>query len=272
MTGTRRRDALCAHPPGRDRAMSLSASPVPARLDAARACAVLDRVRQACPRVHCLTNTVAQNLTANMLLAFGAVPSMAIHPEEIGAVAQGAGAILVNLGTITAESERAVPTLLAVARAHSIPLVLDPVFVELSPLRRRIAAEALRLPGIVVRGNATEMGALGFELAAANATRVTTGMIDRIESAGTCYEISHGHRLMAQVTGIGCAAGALVAACCAVEADTALAAAAALTAYGIAGEIAAARSRGPGSFAPELIDAVAGLDGAALKTWMEDRR
>lgn len=235
------------------------------RLDAARVAAVLARVAESRPRVQCLTNTVAQNVTANMLLAFGAIPSMAVHVDEVAAMAQGAGAILINIGTINAESELAIPKLLEVARDRGKPLVFDPVFVELSPLRRHIAREVLRLPDLVVRGNAAEMAALAFDLAAArNATRVTTGKVDRIESAAASYAVAHGHPLMTRVTGIGCAAGALIAACCAVEADKAVAAAAALTAYGIAGEIAAGRCRGPGSFEVELIDAVAALDEATL--------
>lgn len=235
------------------------------RLDAARVAAVLARVAESRPRVQCLINTVAQNVTANMLLAFGAIPSMAVHVDEVAAMAQGAGAILINIGTINAESELAIPKLLEVARDRGKPLVFDPVFVELSPLRQHIAREILRLPDLVVRGNAAEMAALAFDLAAArNATRVTTGKVDRIESAAASYAVAHGHPLMTRVTGIGCAAGALIAACCAVEADKAVAAAAALTAYGIAGEIAAGRCRGPGSFEVELIDAVAALDEATL--------
>jgi hydroxyethylthiazole kinase len=235
------------------------------RLDAARVAAVLARVAESRPRVQCLTNTVAQNVTANMLLAFGAIPSMAVHVDEVAAMADGAGAILINIGTINAESELAIPKLLEVARDRGKPLVFDPVFVELSPLRQHIAREILRLPDLVVRGNAAEMAALAFDLAAArNATRVTTGKVDRIESVAASYAVAHGHPLMTRVTGIGCAAGALIAACCAVEADKAVAAAAALTAYGIAGEIAAGRCRGPGSFEVELIDAVAALDEATL--------
>jgi len=69
---------------------------------------------------------------------------------------------------------------------------------------------------------------------------------------------------MTKVTGLGCASSALVAACAAVEPDPAVAAAAALTAYGIAAEIAAGRAAGPGSFAMHLIDALAGLDQATL--------
>ncbi|HEY5794029.1 MAG TPA: hydroxyethylthiazole kinase [Bosea sp. (in: a-proteobacteria)] len=238
-------------------------------LDAATVAGIIARVAERRPRIHCLTNTVAQNVTANMLLAFGAVPSMAVHPDEVAAVAAGAGAILINLGTLSLEGERAVPKLLDVARDHRKPLVLDPVFVELSPLRMRLAEEALRLPGIVLRGNAAEMEALAPKLAAApSATRVTTGRIDRIEGPGGWMETAHGHPLMTKVTGLGCASSALVAACCAVEDDLLLAAGAALTAYGIAGEIAAERCAGPGSFAMHLVDALANLDEAALAARM----
>lgn len=243
------------------------------RLDAERVASVLARVAESRPRVQCLTNTVAQNITANMLLAFGAIPSMAIHVDEVAAMAEGAGAILINIGTINAESELAIPKLLEVGRDRGKPLVFDPVFVELSPLRRHIAREVLRLPDILVRGNATEMAALAFELAAAQGvTRVTTGRVDRIESGTASFSVAHGHPLMTRVTGIGCAAGALIAACCAVEADKVVAAAAALTAYGIAGEIAAERCRGPGSFEVELIDAVAALDAAMLADRMGTHR
>ncbi len=240
-----------------------------ASLDAAQVASILARVAERRPRVHCLTNTVAQNVTANMLLAVGAIPSMASHPEEVAAVAAGAGAILINLGTISSEGERAIPKLLDVARERGLPLVLDPVFVELSPLRMRLAQAVLRLPGVSVRGNAAEMAALDPALARAQGVlRVTTGRIDRIEGAGSAYLVAHGHALMTKVTGLGCASSAVVAACRAVEPDPALAAAAALTAYGIAGEIAAGRAAGPGSFAMHLIDALAGLDEAALAARM----
>lgn len=241
------------------------------RLDAAGVAGVLARVAQERPRVQCLTNTVAQNLTANMLLAFGAIPSMAIHVDEVAAMASGAGAILINIGTINAESELAIPKLLEAARDRGKPLVFDPVFVELSPLRQHVAKQVLRLDNLVVRGNATEMAAIAPALEAArdrNLTLVTTGKIDRIVCGGLRYDVAHGHPLMTKVTGVGCAAGALIAAACSVETDFALAAAAVLTAYGIAGEIAAERCNGPGSFESELIDALAAMDEAILRTRM----
>jgi len=61
---------------------------------------ILDRVRERRPRVHCITNAVAQAFTANMLLAVGAIPSMTIAPDEVSDFVVGADALLVNLGTL----------------------------------------------------------------------------------------------------------------------------------------------------------------------------
>src|SRR5215472_2009940 len=90
---------------------------------------VLARVRERRPRVHCITNTVAQSFTANMLLALGAVPSMTIASEEIADFVTRADALLVNLGTLDAERKKACDIAVAKAGASGIPFVLDPVFV-----------------------------------------------------------------------------------------------------------------------------------------------
>ena len=42
---------------------------------------VVARIRGRAPRVHCTTNSVAQQFTANVLLAAGAVPSMTISVD-----------------------------------------------------------------------------------------------------------------------------------------------------------------------------------------------
>ena len=81
---------------------------------------------------------------------------------------------------------------------------------------------------------------------------------------GAVAAIANGDPLMARVTAMGCAASALVGAALAVEPDAWTAVTAALIAIGVAGEIAAARARGPGSFAMEILDAVHALDRAVL--------
>src|SRR5437764_14347339 len=64
---------------------------------------ILARLRVRAPRVHCVTNSVAQAFTANTLLAVGAVPSMTLSADEIGAFVAGADALLVKLGTFDEE-------------------------------------------------------------------------------------------------------------------------------------------------------------------------
>jgi hydroxyethylthiazole kinase len=66
------------------------------------------------------------------------------------------------------------------------------------------------------------------------------------------------------VTGIGCAESALVAAVVAIEDDEYLAAVSGLLLMGVAGEIAAERAQGPGSFVPALIDTIAACDGETV--------
>ena len=86
----------------------------------AGAAAVLERVRTRAPHVHCITNAVAQNFSANMLLALGAVPSMTIAPDEVGEFAARAEALLVNLGTFDAERRAAAEIAIgSVARGQS---------------------------------------------------------------------------------------------------------------------------------------------------------
>ena len=233
---------------------------------ASRCAATLAAIGDRSPRVQCLINTVAQPITANLLLAVGARVSMATHPAEVVDMARSADAILINLGTPDAERELAIPRVLDSLDSRRQPLVLDPVFVELSPLRLDLARQVLQKPGVFVRGNAREMTALAEQFGAAGSgiVRITTGVVDIVSFGTRVVQIANGHLWMGKVTGVGCAAGALLAACAAVEPDPVIAATSALLALGIAGEIAAERSHGPGTFAVQLIDAIAALDATTI--------
>ena len=224
--------------------------------------AILERLRERAPRVQCLTNTVAQQITANVLLAAGARVSMATHPDEVVAMTASADALLLNLGTLDTARVEAIPRLLADTRIRPLPRVLDPVFVEHSPLRLKLAQQVLAAGPVIVKGNPAELVALQMS---ATVTRVETGATDRIsDGRGMTIFIANGDPWMAQVTGLGCALGGLVAACAAVEADPAKAAVAAVLAFGVAGDLASAKSSGPGSFAVSFIDALGDLNVAAL--------
>ena len=117
------------------------------------AAALLDRLRARRPRVHCITNAVAQNFTANVLLAAGCVPSMTLSPEEIGPFVAGANALLVNLGTLDYERREATVVAVENATRRNVPWVLDPVFIDRSPPRADFARELIARAPKAVRLN-----------------------------------------------------------------------------------------------------------------------
>ncbi len=236
--------------------------------------AALKALRSNRPRVHCLTNTVAMAYTANMLLAVGAVPSMTIAVDEVPDFVTKADALLVNLGTFDAGRRRAMELAVEVATERQTPWVLDPVFVDRSPVRTAFAAAlAARAPD-AIRANTAELGAIAGRDVDENAlshlalerltTIALTGETDLVTDGARLITVSNGHPLMACVTAVGCAESAVLAALLAVEEDPLVAAAAALLTIGVAGEVAAAHARGPGTFAPALIDAVYAMDEATL--------
>src|SRR5580704_5197107 len=120
---------------------------------------VLARIRARRPRVHCITNAVAQNFTANMLLAAGAVPSMTIAADEIADFVAGADALLVNLGTLDPERRIAIDLALA-AVGERVPWILDPVLVDRSPPRAAFAATLVARHPRAIRLNRAELAAL----------------------------------------------------------------------------------------------------------------
>jgi hydroxyethylthiazole kinase len=231
---------------------------------------VLARLRARRPRVHCITNNVAQNFTANALLAAGAVPSMTLASEEIGAFVASANGLLVNLGTFDAERRKATATAIEVAAEEGVPWVLDPVFIDRSPPRAAYAKTLVARRPRAIRLNRAEFTALaGVEPDADELVRYAldtlaivalTGEIDLVADGARHLALENGHPMMTRVTAMGCAASALIAACLAVESDPLTATAAALTAFGVAGEVAGARASGPGGFAVAILDALYDLD------------
>ncbi len=238
------------------------------------AAALIERLRTRGPRVHCITNAVAQNFTANALLAAGCVPSMTLSPEEIGEFVTGANALLVNLGTFDGERREATAIAVAAATRAKLPWVLDPVFIDRSAQRADFARGLVDEAPAVVRLNAAEFSALLGEdterqaIAAYARDHKTvialSGATDLISDGERLATVSNGHALMGKVTAMGCATSALVAACLCVESDGWHAASAALVMAGVAGELAATKADGPASFAVAFIDALYALDGATL--------
>lgn len=222
------------------------------------------------PAVHCLTNTVVQALTANMLLAVGAVPSMSSDIEEVADFTKSADALLVNIGTLDGDLKTSIKAAITAARDNDIPWIFDPVFIDRSLPRTRYAKELLSLRPALIRGNKGEINLLGD--GPADVARKTgaivamTGVSDVVTDGSTEITLEGGHELMSLVTGIGCAGTALLGACLAiVPAEKRLqAVAAGLSLMGEAGEKAAAQSAGPGTFAAVILDQIYQISQSSL--------
>jgi len=229
----------------------------------------VERFRSRRPHVHCITNSVAQNFTANVLLAAGATPSMTISPSEIVSFVGMADALLVNLGTMDDEREEAIFLAIDASRAAKKPWSLDPVFVQGSRQRLQLANRLIELNPDLLRCNAHEGQALfggSFDLTEEGTIDpfssnciVQTGKHDIVGLGQTRVTVANGHPLMDSVTAMGCALSALMVGFFAAESDKVLAATSALVLYGAAGEIAGEKSVGPGTFVPHFLDTLSTL-------------
>jgi hydroxyethylthiazole kinase len=238
------------------------------------------------PLVHCLTNIVVAQFTANVLLAVGASPAMVENAIESGPFATVAGAVLVNLGTLSAEREVAMRAAASAAHENSRPWVFDPVAVGALPHRTTFATGLLEFHPAVVRANASEVMSLAgsevsgrgvdslarseeaikaaIQLARAQSCVVAvSGAVDYVTDGEDVVEVAGGSRLLTRITGTGCALGALVAAFVAVERNVLFATAAASAVFKTAGEAAARGKPGPGMFAVGLIDQLGAMADAA---------
>ena len=243
----------------------------------------VERIRQEAPLVHNITNYVVMNTTANALLAIGASPVMAHAAEEMEDMVGLASALVINIGTLSAAWIESMLKAARAARKKEIPIVLDPVGAGATRLRTETAYRLLREAApAVLRGNGSEVRALYYaeqatkgvdSLHAAEAALEAgqnlsvrfgcavsvSGAVDVIIRGDSIIRVANGHPLMPRVTGLGCTASALTGAFAAVNRSPLHAAANAMAVMGIAGEIAAEKAQGPGSFQTLFIDALYGL-------------
>lgn len=242
-------------------------------VDVAVSC--LGALRERRPRVHVLTNFVAMNVSANALLAVGAVPSMTFRADAMADFLASSEALVVNLGMLDAEREAAIRRAVPLASELGRPWVLDPVKVERSGTRRDLAFGLTAMGPSVLRANAAEIAVLGdgppAEQAALRLAQATggavavTGEVDLVTDGARTARIANGTALLDRVTAMGCALSALTGAFLAVERQPLAAATAALLVFAVAGEVAAERALGPGTLVPHLLDALFAMDEATLR-------
>jgi len=262
---------------------------------------ILKNVQQKTPLVHCITNYVTVNDVANVLLACGGSPIMADDEKDAVEITAICNALVINIGTL---NQRTIATMLKTgkkANELSHPVVLDPVGAGASSLRTDTTFKLLEeVKFAVLRGNISEIKTVSKgsgttkgvdadvsdavteknldetisfakELSAkTNAVIAISGAIDIVTDASKAYIIRNGHPMMAKITGTGCMLTAVIAAYCAANPENHLdATAAAVSAFGLAGEIAYDKlvktDGGNASYRTYLIDAVSKIDAEAIK-------
>jgi hydroxyethylthiazole kinase len=246
--------------------------------------ATLGVLRERRPLVHNITNYVVMNETANAILALGALPVMAHAKNEVREMVGLAGALVLNIGTLSDDWVEAMLLAGAAANERQLPVVLDPVGAGATAYRTEVAKRILDAVDVtVLRGNAGEVATLvgldaevrGVESAgvtgdpaelARSAAKTfgvvasVTGPVDHVSDGARTAAVSNGHELLAAITGTGCMSTALTGCFLAASSDPFEAAAEALVALGVAGEDAAGEARGPGTFHVLLYDALAALE------------
>ena len=255
----------------------------------------LKTIREKKPLVHNITNYVVMNTTANALLACGASPVMAHASEEVEEMVSFAGALVLNIGTLTPPWIDSMVRAGKKANELNVPIVLDPVGSGATTLRTESAKRIIgELDVTVVRGNASEVLSLAKEGSRTkgvdsihsvdeasdaavmlakelDTTLVITGEVDLVTDGVRIHLIYNGDPMMGHVTGTGCMATAMIGAFTAVDEDAVNGASTALAYYGLAGETAASTALGPGTFQAMLFDALYGLDEKAVKDGVKIR-
>lgn len=244
------------------------------------------KLREECPLIHCITNPISINDCANIVLAAGAKPIMAEHPDEVAEITAISDALAVNLGNITDVRMKSMKISGMAAKARGINVVIDIVGTACSRMRLEYAKDYIeKVKPQIVKGNISELKALkgmvntacGIDVGADDAAMdleqiilflkelaleyntviMASGKIDYITDGRVVYTVSNGSPRMAQVTGTGCMLNVLTASFMSV-CEPLQAAVSAAAVLGMCGELAD-KGQGIGSYHIELLDAVSEL-------------
>ena len=260
---------------------------------------MLENMRAKSPLVHNITNYVTVNDVANILLACGGSPIMSDEPEDVEDITSICGGLNINIGTLNQRSIEGMFRAGAKANALGHVVLLDPVGAGASALRTNTAVELMeKIKFTVIRGNISEIKTLalgsgttkGVDADVADAVTdanldsavkfvkdfaaksgaivAVTGAIDLVSDGTACYVIRNGRPEMGKITGTGCQLSGMMTAFVVANPDNKLeAAAAAVCAMGLAGEIGWSRMAegdGNSTYRNRIIDAIYNMDGATL--------
>lgn len=238
------------------------------------------------PLIDSITNNVTMNDVAQTILSYGGKPMMIDDLKEIKEGVSISNCLHINIGTMGYEKGNSMILGVQVARENNIPVVLDPVGVHVTELRRTIVRDILNIGVKLIKGNLTEVKSLigvksnfigidsldteGFTENLRSALRtysknnnciiVITGKVDYIIDGKREIRIYNGVSELSLVTGTGCMLGGMLAVECGKNLgdNTIFGVAKAVLTMNISGEIAMENSEGEGilSFKHKTLDKI----------------
>jgi len=245
---------------------------------------LLNEIRTKQPLVHHITNWVTIFNCAQAVKSLGASPVMAHAPEETAQITSISSALVLNIGTLTTDIIESMMISAEAAAKKKIPVVLDVCGAGASSMRNRSCMRLIDSGNIgIIKGNASEVSCIaGLEASTKgvdstevsynlpdvakglseklSCTVVITGKTDYVAGRGKLFVVENGSGMMGQVVGTGCMAASMIGCFAAVMPhDLATASAAGLSVWGIAGEMAAERSGGAGSFLLHIYDILSSI-------------
>lgn len=244
---------------------------------------IFEDIRKKRPLVHHITNYVTVNDAANITLCVGGAPVMAHAVAEVEEMVALAGVLVLNIGTPDPAQVDAMLLAGRAAESKGIPIVLDPVGAGATRYRTDLVRSLMdELTITVIKGNQGEIGVLsgadakvrgvdsdgiqGDPIAitkdfagSRGITVAMSGATDIVSDGDRVLLVDNGDPRMGCISGTGCMAASVTGACIAVSSDPVSATATGLSLLGVAGERAARRTSGPGSFKTALFDELSAL-------------
>ncbi len=245
---------------------------------------VVSRIKWRKPVVHHLTNWVTIYDCANIVKVLGGSPVMAHAPEEVSEIVNIASSLVLNIGTLTTDFIDSMKIAVRAANIRKVPVVLDVCGAGATKLRDRKAFELIEYFHIdIIKGNSSEIARVagedvrtkGVDAGKVNVdmlnvaenlakkrvcTVVVTGKEDIVSDGDSTYIVRNGDEMLTHVVGTGCMVNSVIGTFAAVEKNPVFASVSALVCFGVASEIAAKQSKGPGSFKEKLFDCLFSLD------------
>jgi len=247
------------------------------------AVSTLKSISERKPLVHHITNWVTINDAAQITRHWGALPVMAHAKEEVAEMVGLASALVLNIGTLTLDLIESMLIAAHAANTKPIPVVLDAVGAGATKLRTEQAHRLLSECRIdILKGNAGEIATLaGVEAEVRGVESISVGgdtpavvkslakrLGNVVAATGAVYYVSNGkkvlavengHPIMGRVVGTGCISSSTVGCFVSVGDDYLRLTAEALASFGYAGELAASKCDGPGTFLGALYNQIIGI-------------